>query len=97
MSILVRPLCIGEERPYNSPRVKKQYHIAVVGATGAVGQEFFHVMERRNFPVASIRALASRKSAGKKVQFRNQPITIEELGKRLDVLVEKQSPTEDRT
>src|SRR5438477_11886633 len=38
-------------------------------------------MERRNFPVASIRALASRKSAGKKVQFRNQPITIEELGK----------------
>src|SRR5256714_2426153 len=38
-------------------------------------------MERRNFPVASIRALASRRSAGKKVQFRNQSITIEELGK----------------
>jgi aspartate-semialdehyde dehydrogenase len=61
--------------------VKKDYHIAVVGATGAVGQEFFRVMERRNFPVASIRALASRKSAGKKVQFRSEPITIEELGK----------------
>ena len=60
--------------------MKKEYHIAVVGATGAVGQEFFRVMDRRNFPVASIRALASRKSAGKKVQFRNQPITIEELG-----------------
>ena len=61
--------------------MKKEYHIALVGATGAVGQEFFRVMERRNFPVASIRALASGKSAGKNVQFRNQPITIEELGK----------------
>jgi aspartate-semialdehyde dehydrogenase len=59
----------------------KNYHIAVVGATGAVGAEFFRVMERRNFPVASIRALASEKSAGKKVQFRNEPITIEKLGR----------------
>jgi len=58
----------------------KNYRIAIVGATGAVGAEFFHVMERRNFPAASIRALASGKSAGKKVHFRNQPITIEELG-----------------
>ena len=57
----------------------KEYHIAVVGATGAVGAEFFRVMERRNFPVASIRALASGKSAGKKIQFRDSPITIEEL------------------
>jgi len=37
-------------------------------------------MERRNFPVASIRALASGKSAGKTVSFRNQPIAVEELG-----------------
>src|SRR5438477_3946380 len=80
MSILVRPLCIGEERPYNSPRVKKQYHIAVVGATGAVGAELFRVLERRNFPVAKMRALASGRSAGKKVHFRNEPITVEELG-----------------
>jgi aspartate-semialdehyde dehydrogenase len=62
--------------------VKKTYHIAVVGATGAVGAEFFRVMERRNFPVASIRALASGKSAGKKLQFRNQPISVEELGEK---------------
>jgi aspartate-semialdehyde dehydrogenase len=61
--------------------VKKEYHIAVAGATGAVGAEFFRVMERRNFPVASIRALASGKSAGKKLQFRGKPITVEELGK----------------
>ena len=60
--------------------MKKEYHIAIVGATGAVGAEFFRVMERRNFPVASIRALASGKSAGKKVQFRDQSVTVEELG-----------------
>ena len=62
--------------------MSKEYHIAIVGATGAVGAEFFRVLERRNFPVASIRALASGKSAGKKVQFRNQPITVEELGEK---------------
>jgi aspartate-semialdehyde dehydrogenase len=62
--------------------VGKEYHIAVVGATGAVGEEFFRVMERRNFPVASMRALASGKSAGKKIQFRGRPITVEELGEK---------------
>jgi aspartate-semialdehyde dehydrogenase len=60
--------------------VKKEYHIAVVGATGAVGAELLRVLERRNFPIAKIRALASGKSAGRKVQFRNQPIIVEELG-----------------
>jgi aspartate-semialdehyde dehydrogenase len=60
--------------------VKKEYHIAVVGATGAVGAELLQVLERRNFPVAEIRALASGRSAGKKVQFRNEPVVVEELG-----------------
>jgi aspartate-semialdehyde dehydrogenase len=60
--------------------VSKEYNVAIVGATGAVGEEFFRVMERRNFPVASLRALASGKSAGKKIQFRGKPITVEELG-----------------
>src|SRR5437660_1381881 len=58
----------------------KNYRVAIVGATGAVGAEFFRVLERRNFPVASIRALASGRSAGKKVQFRNQPNPVDELG-----------------
>jgi aspartate-semialdehyde dehydrogenase len=79
MSILVRGLCIDTDRPYNSPAVKKEYHIAIAGATGAVGAELLRVLERRNFPVAKIRALASGKSAGKKVLFRNQPVAIEEL------------------
>jgi aspartate-semialdehyde dehydrogenase len=60
--------------------VKKEYHIAVVGATGAVGVELLRVLERRNFPVSKLRALASGRSAGKRVQFRNEPVTVEELG-----------------
>ena len=59
--------------------MKKEYHIAIAGATGAVGGELLRVLERRNFPVATIRALASGKSAGKKVSFRNQAIPIEEM------------------
>jgi aspartate-semialdehyde dehydrogenase len=59
--------------------VKKEYHIAVVGATGAVGAELLRVLERRNFPTAKIRALASGKSPGRKVQFCNEPIIVEEL------------------
>jgi len=61
--------------------VKKEYHIAIAGATGAVGAELLRVLERRNFPVASIRALASGKSAGKNVPFRNESVRVEELGK----------------
>lgn len=57
----------------------KSHRVAIVGATGAVGAEFFRVLERRNFPVASIRALASRKSVRKKVQFRGKSITVEAL------------------
>jgi aspartate-semialdehyde dehydrogenase len=80
MSIVVRGLCIVKDRPYNSPAVKKEYHIAIAGATGAVGAELLRVLERRNFPIAKIRALASGKSAGKSVSFRNQPVAVEELG-----------------
>jgi aspartate-semialdehyde dehydrogenase len=59
--------------------VKKEYHIAIAGATGAVGAELLRVLERRNFPVANIRALASGRSAGKSVSFRNESIRVEEL------------------
>lgn len=59
--------------------MKKEYHIAIAGATGAVGIELLRVLERRNFPVATIRALASGKSAGKKLAFRDESISVEEL------------------
>ena len=44
-----------------------EYRVAIVGATGLVGQEFIKVLEQRNFPMASILLLASDRSAGKKL------------------------------
>jgi aspartate-semialdehyde dehydrogenase len=58
----------------------KGYHVAIVGATGAVGQELLHVLERRNFPVADVRPIGSARSAGKSVRFRNESIRVQELG-----------------
>src|ERR1700746_2018368 len=57
----------------------KAYHIAIVGATGATGTELLRVLERRNFPVASLRAIGSARSVGKSVPFREEPIPIEKL------------------
>lgn len=59
--------------------MNKNYHIAIVGATGAVGLELLRVMERRIFPVAHVRALASERSRGKTVEFRGETIPIEVL------------------
>lgn len=56
-------------------------NVAVVGATGAVGQEFLTVLAERNFPIRSLKLLASARSAGKTVQFHRQSIRIEELTK----------------
>ena len=60
----------------------KKYHIAIVGATGAVGAELLRVLERRSFPVASIRAIGSSRSIGKSVQFRGESIPVQELTKK---------------
>jgi len=54
-------------------------HVAIVGATGAVGQEFLTVLAERNFPVKSLRLLASARSAGKAVGFGGQTYTVQEL------------------
>lgn len=55
------------------------YHVAVVGATGAVGTMMIKVLEERNFPVKSIKLLASSRSAGKKLKFKDTEVTVEEL------------------
>ncbi len=60
----------------------KEYHVAIVGATGAVGLELLRVLERRSFPVASVRALSSARSAGKSISFRGKPIVVEELSEK---------------
>jgi len=57
----------------------KGYHVAIVGATGAVGIELLRVMERRDFPVADLRLLASSKSSGRKLAFHSAEISVETL------------------
>jgi aspartate-semialdehyde dehydrogenase len=52
--------------------------IAVIGATGAVGQVFLRVLEERNFPVSEIRLCASKRSIGKKIRFKSKELTVEE-------------------
>lgn len=54
-------------------------HVAVVGATGAVGIEMLKTLEKRQFPVGELTLLASARSAGKKLTFRGQDITVAEL------------------
>ena len=53
--------------------------IAVVGATGAVGEAMMEILEQREFPVGKLYALASERSAGKTVRFRGKSITVSDL------------------
>ena len=53
--------------------------VAIAGATGAVGVEMLHCLEKRNFPVSKLKLLASARSAGKTMTFRGEEITVEEL------------------
>jgi aspartate-semialdehyde dehydrogenase len=55
-------------------------HVAIVGATGAVGVEMLLCLEQRNFPLSKLTLLASARSAGKKMMFRGEEIEVEELG-----------------
>src|ERR1017187_3704459 len=56
-------------------------HVAVVGATGAVGIEMIKTLEKRNFPVGKLTLLASARSVGKKLKFHGQDIAVTELTK----------------
>ncbi|MBV1951833.1 MAG: aspartate-semialdehyde dehydrogenase [Cycloclasticus sp.] len=57
----------------------KTYDVAVVGATGAVGETMLSILEQRNFPIKNIYPLASSRSAGGKIQFKGKSITIGNL------------------
>ncbi|HEV2209856.1 MAG TPA: aspartate-semialdehyde dehydrogenase [Verrucomicrobiae bacterium] len=61
--------------------MKQNLHVAVVGATGAVGVEMIKTLEKRNFPVGRLTLMASARSAGKKMEFRGQTIPVQELTK----------------
>jgi len=69
----------------------KQYNVAVVGASGAVGEELFRVLEEVNFPVGELLPLASAKSAGNLIEFQGKEHKIEELteevfvGRNIDI------------
>ena len=54
----------------------KTYTVAVLGATGAVGQEMINILEERNFPVGKLIPLASARSAGKTLKFKGEDVTI---------------------
>jgi aspartate-semialdehyde dehydrogenase len=56
-------------------------HVAVVGATGAVGIEMIKTLEKRAFPAGKLTLLASARSAGKKLKFRGEEIAVKELTK----------------
>ena len=58
---------------------KKSYRVAVVGVTGAVGQEILRVLERRKFPVSELVPLASERSAGTEVEFAGKKVKVRKL------------------
>ena len=57
----------------------KKFNVAVVGATGAVGEEMRLVLEERKFPVKKLSLLASGRSAGRIYNFRGEKIEVQEL------------------
>jgi aspartate-semialdehyde dehydrogenase len=57
--------------------LRKSYRIAILGATGAVGTELLELLEQRNFPLADLRLLASPRSAGKTLRFRDEDLPVE--------------------
>ena len=59
--------------------MSKTYDVAVVGATGAVGETMISILEERNFPVGKVYALASERSAGKRIPFKDGSLVVEDL------------------
>ena len=57
----------------------EKFNVAVVGATGAVGEEMLRILDERNFPIKELRLLASERSAGKKLKFKGKEIAVQTL------------------
>lgn len=58
---------------------KSEYNVAIAGATGAVGETFLKILEERHFPIKNLKLLASKRSLGKKIKFKDREYTVEEL------------------
>lgn len=63
----------------NQLRPKEAYNLAIVGASGAVGETFLNILEQREFPINTLKLYASKRSKGKQVTFKGTTYTIEEL------------------
>ena len=63
-------------------KLMRGQHIAVVGATGVAGTELLRVLEKRNFPVASLRPIGSARSTGKSIRFNEKSVPVEQLGEK---------------
>jgi len=59
--------------------MERGYHVAIVGATGAVGRELLSILEERKFPVAQLSLLASKRSAGRRLAFAGAECSVQEL------------------
>jgi len=59
--------------------MSQKYNIVVAGATGAVGTEIVQILEQRDFPIDNLFLLASSKSKGKKLEFRDKEVVVEDL------------------
>lgn len=57
--------------------MSRPYRVAILGATGAVGQELLELLESRNFPLADLKLLASARSAGQKISFKGESLAVE--------------------
>lgn len=59
--------------------MSKKYNVAVVGATGAVGETMISILEERDFPIENLYALASSRSAGKEIRYKGKKVIIQNL------------------
>jgi aspartate-semialdehyde dehydrogenase len=72
---------LGVEVVHDAPlkKPKRPMHVAIVGATGVVGRETLSILHERKFPIASLRPLASERSAGEQVSFGGEDITVQKV------------------
>lgn len=59
--------------------MSKKYNVAVVGATGVVGETMLSILEQRNFPVNEVHAVASSRSAGSRIPFKQGELVVQDL------------------
>jgi aspartate-semialdehyde dehydrogenase len=75
--LLYIPNIYSEQGGDNDMSNQKQFNVAVVGATGAVGEQIIRLLDERNFPINELKLLSSERSAGKVIRFKDREITVQ--------------------